>query len=194
MKLLFQPLKPFIINQRFGANKACITTDGTRKVITCDGNNPPNGYKSLYGKYGHGGIDCYAHHGQPLFAAQDGVVYHIDTSKKSGLDVRIESEVNGVKFRHIYEHLMSYEVQVGQKVRVGQLIGRCDNTGYSSGDHLHFEMRIQSNDVWKKVDPLEYMEDIYAPDFLKIIDQFAYLKVIFSEWLAKQSYKLRKNI
>lgn len=191
-KVLFQPLKPFIINQKFGENKACITTDGTRKVIYCNGDKPPKGYRSLYGPSGHRGIDCRAYHGQPLYAAQDGVVYHTDTSERSGLDVRIESEVNGLKFRHIYEHLMSYEVKEGDKVHVGQLIGRCDNTGYSSGDHLHMEMRVQKGDKWVRVDPLEYMENIYALDFLRLQSKVQYIKQLLSELLAKGAYKLRK--
>jgi murein DD-endopeptidase MepM/ murein hydrolase activator NlpD len=99
MKLIFKPLKPFQISQAFGENKACKPIDGTQKTITCDGHNPPEGWVSLYGPLGHQAIDLYASHGQPVYAAQDGVVYKIDTDAKSGLDVRLEHELKGQKFR-----------------------------------------------------------------------------------------------
>ncbi len=190
-KLLFQPLKPFRINQQFAENRSCITTDGTKKVITCDGKNPPPGYKSLYGKDGHGGLDLMAFHGQEVYCAQTGVVYKIDTDAKSGLDVRVESVIQGVKFRHIYEHLMGYQPKVGDTVKVGKLIGWADNTGYSSGDHLHFQVEMWDGEAWVKVDPLRYMEPIFAPDFLKLIDKVTYLKEVVARWLDTAAYKLR---
>ena len=191
-KIIFQPVKPFHITQPFGGNRICISTDGKNKVITCDGLNPPEGYKSLYGKEGHGGVDVRAYHGQELYACQGGTVYSIDTNPKSGLDVRIESNENGIKFRLIYEHLMGYQVKVGDKVKVGQLIGWTDNTGYSSGDHLHLQMEVYKNRKWNKVDPMLYMEPIFALDFLKVIDRFAYLKELVAKFLDNIAYKIRK--
>ena len=101
MKLIFRPLKPFYITQKFGENLACKPKDGGQKVIFCDGNKPPEGWVSLYGPNGHQAIDLYATHGQPVYATQDGVVYKIDTDARSGLDVRIEHELNGQRFRTI---------------------------------------------------------------------------------------------
>ena len=176
MKVIFQPVKPFRISQYFGENKACVSTDGNKTVITCDGKNPPAGYKSLYGAHGHTALDIPTSHGQEVYSAQDGVVYHIDTDKRSGLDVRIEHEVGGKRYRTIYEHLMGYQVKVGDKVRVGQLIGWADNTGYSSGDHLHFVLDTFEDGKWKRIDPLLYMENIFALDFLKLVDKVAYIK------------------
>lgn len=180
-KLLFQPVSPFVLNQAFGENKICISTNGTRKIINCDGHNPPEGYKSLYGAKGHLGIDLRAKHGQEVYAARDGVVYKIDTDPKSGLDVRIESEDNGVRFRHIYEHLMGYQPKVGDRVKTGQLIGWADNTGYSSGDHLHFQFEVWDGKKWEPTNPIPYMEPVFAKDFLAKYNTVLYLK----EQLAK---------
>lgn len=193
MKVIFQPIKPFFITQGFGENKACVSLDGTRKVIRCDGKNPPAGYKSLYGSDGHTGIDLRASHGQEVYAAQDGIVYQIDTKIRSGLDVRIEHEVNGRKYRTIYEHLMGYQVQVGDTVRVGQCIGWADNTGYSSGDHLHFVLEEYRDGAWVRIDPMAHMEPIFALDFLKLLDRFAYLKEMVAKWLDEKANSLRKN-
>ncbi|MDM5363607.1 phage tail tape measure protein [Staphylococcus aureus] len=41
----------------------------------------------------------------------------------------------------IYEHLSKYKVKTGQQVRVGQTVGISGNTGFSTGPHLHYEMR-----------------------------------------------------
>lgn len=192
MKVLFQPVKPFVINQPFGANQACVSLDGTKKVIYCNGNNPPEGYKSLYGDGGHKGVDLKAYNGQEVYAAQDGKVYKIDTELKSGLDVRIESEVNGVKFRHIYEHLMGHNVEVGDTVHVGKLIGWANNTGYSSGDHLHFQYEVWNGKTWVKTDPLPDMENIYALDFLGLQNKVKYLTELVAKLLDNWAYKLRK--
>lgn len=193
MKFLFRPVNPFFVTQRFGENVACKPISGEQKVIVCDGNNPPPGWVSLYGPNGHQAIDINTKHGQEVYAAQDGVVYKIDTDTRSGLDVRIEHEVKGTQFRTIYEHLMSYNVKVGQKVRVGQLIGRADNTGWSAGDHLHFVLEMKQPDgTWKRVDPLPYMENIFAPEMLALEDRVLYVKEMVAKYLELMANKLRK--
>ncbi len=45
-----------------------------------------------------------------------------------------------------YWHLKSFTVKVGDHVEVGQQIGITDNTGYSSGNHLHFELQPMDKD------------------------------------------------
>ena len=176
MKYFFQPLKPFRINQKFGENKACVSIDGENRCITCDGHNPPSGYKSLYGSQGHLGIDLACYHGQEVYCAQRGKVYGIDTNLRSGLDVRVETEIDGQKFRHIYEHLLGYQYKIGDWVETGQLIGWADNTGYSSGDHLHFQIEKFINGVWLPVDPLLFLEPMFAKNTLAINNSLKYIK------------------
>lgn len=164
----YRPVRPWNITQRFGENKACIKNDGSNTVIGCDGNNPPEGYRSLYGSNGHGGIDLAGQPGQPIFASRNGIVATLDTNKKSGLDVRITSIVAGQKFLHIYEHLDKILVSVGQRVHTGQLIGFCGATGLASGPHLHFEIR---NATGHSLNPEKYLDEVYADDVLKIHKQ-----------------------
>jgi len=184
--LLFQPLKPFIIHQKFGENRACRPLDGSQKVITCDGNNPPEGWKSLYGPNGHPAIDLRAKHGQEVYAAQTGDVYMIDTKERSGLDVRIESVVEGRRLRHTYEHLMGYQVRVGDHVTVGQVIGWADNTGWSSGDHLHFKVEEYIDGKWVIIDPLSVMSTRFALDALATQNTIKYIAELtarlFDRW------------
>lgn len=70
-----------------------------------------------------------------------------------------DSYGNYVKIKHsdsvttIYAHLLRVDVEEGDRVQQGQRIGRCDNTGNSTGNHLHFEIRING----KAVDPMKYI-------------------------------------
>lgn len=192
MPSIYQPVKPFVISQHFGENRACVSLDGKNTVISCDGAHPPSGYRALYGAGGHGGLDLRATHGQEVFACATGTVYSIDTQPRSGLDVRIESEENGVRFRHIYEHLLGYQPKIGDYIRVGQLIGWADNTGYSSGDHLHFQLEVWNGSTWVKTDPLKYMENTFAPDILKLQNKILYLKSVVAQLMERMAYKLRK--
>lgn len=162
MKFLHQPISPFVINQRFGENNVCVDMATNRNVIICNGSNPPSGYKSLYGSLGHRGVDLRASHSQPVYCACAGTVIEIDTNPKSGLDVKVRSEINGKSYKHIYEHLLGYQPKLGQKLEVGDLIGWADNTGYSSGDHLHWEVQELRNNNWVSIDPLPYTFDSFA--------------------------------
>lgn len=183
MNFFLRPVKPFSINQRFGENKACESLDGNHTYITCDGNNPPVGYGSLYGEKGHLGVDLAAKHNQPVYCAMDGVVYKIDTNPKSGLDVRVESEEAGRKFRHIYEHLLGYQPKVGDKVSQGDLIGWADNTGYSSGDHLHWQVEELVKGMWTPIDPLPLTSTIHAQDRRSLSELLARMADLLADFL-----------
>lgn len=165
LKPFFRPLHPFSINQRFGENQSCVSTDGSNKVITCDGMAPPPGYRSLYGPKGHKGLDLMAKSGQPVYCVCDGEVEYMDTQERSGLDARIVSVINGEKYRHIYEHLLGHNnLKIGQRLKTGDCVGWADNTGYSSGDHLHFELQKFTNGIWISIDPLPLMNEYFAPN------------------------------
>lgn len=160
-KFLYKPLKYWKINQHFGQNSACMALEGTEgtKYIWCDGNNPPTGYRSIYGKEGHRGIDLRAGMWTPIYAARDGKVVFIDKNEKSGYDVRIESVIDGDTWTHIYEHMVKWNVEEGDDVATGQVIGWVGTTGYSTGPHLHFELRDKYG---ISHDPLLYMNDDFA--------------------------------
>lgn len=179
---LFRPVKPFIINQRFGENQACIPVNGGA-VITCDGNNPPKGYKSVYGKKGHLGLDLHALHNQPVYCALDGVVDSVDTDPKSGLDVKVVSETEGRKFKHVYEHLLGYQPKIGDTVDAGSLIGWADNTGYSAGDHLHFQLEEWIKGKWVPVNPMLFMGTMHAQDIRPLQEMLARLADLIADWL-----------
>ena len=56
-------------------------------------------------------------------------------------------------YETLYAHLNRIHVRKGDHVRAGQLIGRAGSTGYSTGPHLHYEVRRRG----KAVDPAKYL-------------------------------------
>jgi len=170
----------------------CISTDGKNTVFSRNNRVCPAGSKPLYGDKGHKGIDLVASHGQPIFAAQRGFVYKIDPDPKSGLDVRIESTEGPIRFRHIYEHLLGHQVRVGDAVETGQLIGWADNTGYSSGNHLHFQVELYVAGEWHPIDPMPYMANAFAPDILKVTNTIKYIRQKLALLAERLSDRLNK--
>jgi murein DD-endopeptidase MepM/ murein hydrolase activator NlpD len=191
-KIFHRPVSPWYIGQGFGKNEACIDIATVSKVIACDGFNPPAGYRSVYGPQGHTGIDVYATRGQGVFCSQKGVVSSIDTNPRTGLDVRIISEINGKKYRHFYEHLLGYQHEVGAVVETGELIGWADNTGFSAGDHLHFQVEEWVG-YWKPIDPVPLMSDKFAVDVLLINHKLKYIKEQLAIIAEKVADLLRKR-
>ena len=91
---------------------------------------------------GHNGIDWGLPLHTPIYAAADGTVVRVSKDNTGyGNHIRIKHPNN---FLTIYAHLDSYdwfEVCVSDDVVGGQLIGHSGNTGWSTGPHLHFEVR-----------------------------------------------------
>lgn len=163
-RFIFQPITPWNIVQRFGEQMACVDTATFSKVIACDGNNPPPGYQSLYGPKGHPGIDIPSKRWNQVYAAADGVVKKKVTEPVRGLSIGIVHLEAGKYYMTRYLHLAAIDVDIDEKVGVGDFIGYADNTGYSSGDHLHFELGTcdKNGDNYIQIDPLPHMYTTFA--------------------------------
>jgi murein DD-endopeptidase MepM/ murein hydrolase activator NlpD len=98
----------------------------------------------------HTGIDFRGEEGEPIHATAAGVVTHAGWSGGYGKMVEIDHG-NGLSTR--YGHLSAIEAQVGESVRIGQVIGRLGSTGRSSGPHLHYETRVDG----EAVDPQKFL-------------------------------------
>jgi murein DD-endopeptidase MepM/ murein hydrolase activator NlpD len=98
----------------------------------------------------HTGVDIAAPRNTPIRAADDGTVT-VAVYSRVGYGNRVEvSHGNG--FSTLYAHCNSLAVRQGQTVKKGQIIAYVGSTGRSSGDHLHFEIRINGNHV----NPMRY--------------------------------------
>ena len=102
------------------------------------------------GSTNHKGIDIANRRGTPVYAADGGTVIYAGWMRGYGYLVQI-SHGNGVVT--YYGHNSSLTVSVGQHVYKGQQIARMGSTGNSTGNHCHFEIRV--NGVAKN--PLNYL-------------------------------------
>jgi murein DD-endopeptidase MepM/ murein hydrolase activator NlpD len=90
----------------------------------------------------HWGIDIAGDLGEPVFAADAGVVVYAGLNKYGyGNMIMIDHGGNPTGFQTLYAHLSDIAVYCGQSVGQGDEIGAIGSTGKSSGPHLHFEIR-----------------------------------------------------
>lgn len=102
----------------------------------------------------HSGLDIAAAHGKPIAASNSGKVIFVGWYSGYGKVVIIDHGTrNGKSITTLYAHMSRYNVKNGQNVSKGQTIGFIGTTGYSTGPHLHFEVRING----KVQNPLNYL-------------------------------------
>ena len=99
----------------------------------------------------HSGIDIGAAYGAPVFAADEGTVSYVGEMSGYGNVVAID---HGGGFATTYNHLSGYSVGSGESIERGETIASVGCTGYCTGPHLHFEVRINGSPV----DPLPYLQ------------------------------------
>lgn len=99
----------------------------------------------------HGGTDIAGPYGASIVSANDGVVIFAGWHYSYGNYVIVD---HGGGISTLYGHASKLLVSAGQTVSRGQKIAQCGSTGYSTGNHLHFEVRI--NGV--RTDPMKYLK------------------------------------
>jgi murein DD-endopeptidase MepM/ murein hydrolase activator NlpD len=163
---LYYPVKPFGINQYFGANAEY--------------------YLSKFGDKGHQGLDLFAPHATPLYAPCDGdAFYKYDAHGGAGIYIRVPNNATP-QYNVILWHLCTKDDKLyspniptdgsSEFVKTGDLIGYTDNSGApfeSSGDHLHVGVipcdntgapLYPNNGFHGCVNPLPYFNGQFAQD------------------------------
>ena len=123
-----------------------------RKPVAVGIETSPFGWRThplLHIKEFHSGVDWAAPVGTPIFAAGNGTIEEIGPKGGYGKYVRIR-HADG--YETAYGHMTAFArgLDVGSRVRQGQVIGFVGSTGLSTGSHVHFEIHI--NDRF--VDPM----------------------------------------
>ncbi|MCB0339166.1 MAG: M23 family metallopeptidase, partial [Bdellovibrionales bacterium] len=105
----------------------------------------------------HNGLDLASVQHDDVLAAQSGIV---QLAKDFGIYGEAVVIDHGLGVKSLYGHLSSIQVQVGQQVDQGQVIGQTGQTGLAGGDHLHFEIRVRSTPV----NPIEWWDSKWIND------------------------------
>lgn len=123
----------------------------------------PDDYKH-WGYPGHNGVDWGAPVDTNVVAAAEGLVSKIAFEDGGFGNYLVLSHENGSYFTY-YAHLSRALVKPGDKVERGQPVAKSGNTGYATGPHLHFGLKIPGeNPAYKGyVDPLPYFAAVEGP-------------------------------
>lgn len=92
----------------------------------------------------HPGLDIADDYGTPIYATADGVVVFSGWYAGYGKMVQID---HGNGIATLYGHNSENLVDVGQSIRKGQHIANMGSTGYSTGTHVHYEVRVNDSAV-----------------------------------------------
>lgn len=102
-------------------------------------------------KITHTGLDIGAPKGTPVKAADAGEVLYTGWMRGYGQVVIID---HGANLTTVYAHLSKIETTEDAKVSRDTVIGRVGSTGVTTGNHLHFEVRVNGN----AVNPMSYLQ------------------------------------
>ena len=133
---------------------------------------------SQFGMLGHNGLDMMAWNGTPVYHSGDfdGIMM-TETDRYGGIGVDVYSNkplIDGYRVKLRYWHLKSVIGWDEKRVKAGDLIGYADNTGFSTGDHLHFGLKLvdekgtinKDNGYYGAIDPMPYYENVYMPNIM----------------------------
>lgn len=104
----------------------------------------------------HKGVDFVPGYGTPVYAATDGMVVDIGAGGGYGVYVELahlvtNSEGVTQEWTTLYAHMRTNsipeELKIGSVVKTGEQIGEVGSTGVSTGPHLHFELKIEGENV-----------------------------------------------
>lgn len=174
---LWYPIKPNRINQIFG--------------------NPDPKYLQLKLK-GHNGIDFYALRGAKVYASHDGILTNEPVDSYGGHGATIVSSQgfdyknSRAFFKTIYWHFLPIVVRKDGPVKVGDLIGYANNTGFTTGDHLHFGLKVldedyknieQNNGYLGAIDPSPYFNGFYSQDQEQVLSLYRRVILLLQKFL-----------
>jgi len=115
--------------------------EGDFRLTQAFGENPFV-YRRL-GLPGHNGLDWGMPVGQEIHAVDEGFIIRVEERPQGfGKHVKVQHQWG----QSLYAHLSEFKVVLNQPVKQGDVIGFSGNTGFSTGPHLHFGMRIKPYD------------------------------------------------
>lgn len=111
-----------------------------------------SGFEMRWGTF-HAGVDIANAAGTPIVAAMDGVVINSGPASGFGQWIRIQHDDGTIT---VYGHMNTLDVAVGEHVTAGQQIAGMGSQGFSTGDHLHFEVHPAGSAA---IDPVPWLQE-----------------------------------
>ena len=143
-----------IVNRTYAGTTITQNTNSNQKPAYTGGKLlwPTVGARiTQYYSWSHKGLDIANKTGTPLYAAEDGTVERSGWSNGYGYNVIIN---HGGGLKTLYGHASKLYVKAGDTVSRGEVIAAMGSTGWSTGPHIHFEVRV--NGVQQN--PLNYIK------------------------------------
>lgn len=137
-------------------------SSSSSNAVVTSGSWPVPGYSRVSSGYGyrthpvlgtqkmHTGIDIPAPKGTPVTAYDNGTVIYSGVQGSYGNTVMIRHDDGKVT---LYAHNSALTASVGQRVQKGQVVAKVGSTGRSTGNHLHFEVRVNGSHT----NPMNYL-------------------------------------
>ena len=152
--LLFIPggIKPATVKSSYTSRQTITylppaSTDSGTKLLW-----PLNSHRiTQYYHWGHHALDVGDKTGNPIYASESGKIERSGWNKGYGYNIVI-NHGNGLKT--LYAHASSLLVNAGETVSRGQTIALIGSTGWSTGPHIHYEVRVNG----AKQNPLNYIK------------------------------------
>ena len=164
---LFIPYSESSLEQLLNSEmeRTYIETSKGEMIWPINGERLTSGVGKRWGRQ-HSGLDIAAPIRTVVVAANDGVVQ--SAASKGGFGNTVEIDHGEGVFTR-YAHLSGYFVKENEMVRKGQIIGLSGNSGFSTGPHLHFEVRINQ---------IVLNPEMFLPEFTKKTTATAYAEFL----------------
>ena len=101
-------------------------------------------YRSYPKKYKHKGVDLAGKKGTPITAPAEGKIIFTGRMYGYGKTIIIQHDNNVVT---VYAHLSEINTSIGLEINKGDMIGKLGSTGRSTGNHLHYEIRVNNTPI-----------------------------------------------
>jgi len=148
----------------------------------------PDWYTRVFG-YPHNGVDWGMKSGRSILACDNGKITYADSIPDSDGCGVIISHIWG---QSLYWHLSKITAKYGQDVKKSDLIGLSGATGFVTGPHLHFGIKVNGVHDSKMrdwVDPLLYLEkEIESPEVLEINPKYYSVKIGDNLWKIAEKF------
>lgn len=137
-----------LLEHQAQADVAALGTSGKGFIWPLNG-SVTSYYGPRWGRM-HTGIDIDGYYGQPIVAAKEGQVVLASYYSGYGNAVIID---HGGGYSTLYAHMSEFNTSTGDWIEQGDVVGYVGCTGSCTGDHVHFEVRVNGGHV----DPMPYL-------------------------------------